>query len=116
MEAGGRFGWRRDEMPHELSYDVVEIGQPAGAQAQYELEGPARPAALADVVDDHEPVVQADDMRQEGFQLGHELLIQRFVCASHAQLLDQGRQALGENDVRCFGVLVLVVVQQLDEE
>ena len=61
-------------------------------------------------------MVRVNDKGEQSFSLGNQLFIERVLGAGDHQLLDQGGQPLGKDDIRRFGVLVVVVMKQLEDE
>ena len=113
---GWRLRRRRNQMAHKLGHDLIQLGHSLATQPQHVLERFPGPAALPDVVHDHEPVVRVDDKCRQRLDLLDQLLIQGCLGPGDSQLLHQSRQALREYHVRRFRVLMLIIVEQFDNK
>ena len=54
----------------------------------------ASAAAFAHVIDDHQPMLRANDEGQQSFRLNDESFLQAVLRSGQRQLLDQARRAL----------------------
>src|SRR5215471_20142864 len=103
-------------MLDELCDNFISIEHFLWAQLKNVLEGPGNAAGFANVVNDHLAMLGANHETHQTLGLRDQLIIQSVPSAANHQLFDNRGQALGENNIRSFGVLVLIKMEQLDEE
>jgi len=113
-----RLAFRRrwNQIAHELGHNPIQVSHLLAAQPQHVLERLFGPAALADIVHNHQPMVRADDQGQQRLDLLYQLFVEGRLRPSDPQLLYQSRQALRKNYLRRFRVLVLVIVKQFGKK
>src|SRR2546430_4463596 len=61
-------------------------------------------------------MVGVDDMAEKGFRLAHQLFVKGILRTGDDELFDDPWQSLGKDDIGRFGLLVLIVMQQLNDE